>query len=130
MSDDSKHKAVIRVKESLIEERSSIQNSKVGTSLDVGNDFRLEGQGVGVREDHIVELSYVHHCSALSLAFSIQLPDDKHWETEWGVLRSELKTAKTMHLIKRLVNELAGFVSQGVYPRLDGGHFCLLARLE
>ena len=111
MSDDSKHKAVIRVEEPLIEERSNIQNSKVGTSLDISNDFRLEGQGVGVREAYIVELLYVHHCSALSLTFSIQIPDDEHWETEWGVLRSDLKTAKAMHLVKRLVNELASFVS-------------------
>ena len=130
MSNNNKHKVVIRVKEPLIEKRSNIQNSKVETSLDVGNDFRLEEQGLEVREYHLVELLYVHHRSALSFAFSIQLPDNKHWETEWGVLRSELKTAKAMHLVKRLANKLASFVSQGVYPRLDGKHFCLPASLE
>ena len=71
MSDNSKHKAVVWVKEPLIEKGSGIQNSEVGTSLDVGNDFRLKEKGVGVREDHLVEFPYVHHCSALSLAFSI-----------------------------------------------------------
>lgn len=108
------------MKEPLIEERSSIQNSKVGIFLDVGNDFQLEGQGVGVRENYIVELLYVHHCSVLSFALSIKFLDDKHRETEWGVLRRELKTAKVMHLIKRLVNKLASFVFQRVYSQLNG----------
>ena len=78
MSNDSKHKVVIWMKEALIEEKSSIQNSKIGTFLDVGNDLRLEGQGVGVRENHLIEFSYVHHCSVFSFALSIKLPDDKH----------------------------------------------------
>ena len=104
----------------MIKERSSIQNSKVSTSLDVSDDFQLEGQRVGVRENHVVELSYVHYYSTFSFALSVKLPDDKHRETEWGVLRSELKTAKAMHLVKRLVNELASFVSQKVYSWLDG----------
>ena len=98
--------------------------------MDAGNHFKLKGQGVGVREDHLVELLYVHHCSALSLVFSIQLPDNEYWKTEWNVLKSEFKTAKAMHLLKRLVNKLASFVSQGIYLRLDGGHFCLSARLK
>lgn len=39
MNDNSKYKVVIWMKEILIKERSSIQNSKVGTSLDNSNDF-------------------------------------------------------------------------------------------
>ena len=77
MSDNSKHKAVIRVTEQLIKKKSSIQNSKVETFLDVDNDFRLEGQGVGVREDHLVEILYVHYCSTLFFAYSIPLPENE-----------------------------------------------------
>lgn len=70
------------MKELLIEERSGIQNSKVGTSWDVGNNLCLEGQGIGVRENHIVELLYIDHCSAFPLALNIKLLNDKDRETE------------------------------------------------
>lgn len=46
------------------------------------------------------------------------------------MLRREFKTAKAMHLVKHLVNKLASFVFQGIYPRLDGGYLCLSARLK
>ena len=35
-----------------------------------------------------------------------------------------------MHLVKRFVKKLAGFVSQGVDPGLDGEYLSLPARLE
>ena len=77
MSDNNKHKAVVWIKEPLIEEKSSIQNNKIGISLDAGNNLRLEGQGVRVRENHLVELLYVHHCSALFSALSIKLSNNE-----------------------------------------------------
>lgn len=70
------------MKKSLIEKQSNIQHSKVGTSLDVGNDLQLERQGVEVRENHLVEFSYDYYCSTLSFAVSIKRSDNKHWETE------------------------------------------------
>lgn len=82
MSDNSKHKAVVWMKEPLIEERSSIQHSKVGTFLDVGDDLRLEGQGVGVKENHVVELPYVDHCSAFPFALRIKFSNNEDRETE------------------------------------------------
>lgn len=130
MGDNSKHKAVVWMKEPLMEKRSGIQNSKVGTPLDVGDNFRLEGQGVGVRENHVVELLYVDHYFVFSFALRIKLSNDKDKKTEWGLPRREFKAAKAMHLVKRLVNKLASFVSQEVDPRLDGGYLCLPARLE
>lgn len=39
VSDDSKNKAVIWMKELLVKKRSSVQNSKVDTFLDISNDF-------------------------------------------------------------------------------------------
>lgn len=118
------------MKEPLIKERNSIQNSKLGIFLDVDNDLWLEGQGLGVRKNHVIELSYIDHCSAFLLALSIKLSDNKDRKTEWVVLRHVHKTTKAMHLVKFLVNELANFVSQRVNPRLDGGYPCLRARLE
>lgn len=70
------------MKEPLMKKRSSIQNSKVGTSLDVGDNLQLAGQGVGFKENHLVELLNVHHYSVISFALSIKLLDDKHRETE------------------------------------------------
>ena len=39
VSDDSKHQVVVRMKKPLIKKENSIQYSKVGIILDVGNDF-------------------------------------------------------------------------------------------
>lgn len=39
IGDKSKREAMVWIKRPLIEERSSIQNNKVGTSLDIGNDL-------------------------------------------------------------------------------------------
>lgn len=44
--------------------------------------------------------------------------------------RHELKAAKAMHFVKRLINESASLVFQGVDPRLDGRYLCLPARLK
>ena len=92
MSDNSKHKAMVWMKEPLIEERSGIQHSKIGTSQDVGDDLRLEGQGVGVRENHVVELPYINHCFVVLFALRIKFPNDKDRKTEWRMFKRELKT--------------------------------------
>ena len=82
IGDNSKHKAVVWMKEPLIEKGSGIQHSKVSTPLDVGNDFRLERQGIGVGENHVVELSYVNYRSAFPFALSIKLPNNEEKEDE------------------------------------------------
>lgn len=70
------------MKESLIEEQRSVQNSKVGISLHVGNDLGLKEQEVRVGENHLVELLYIYYCFALFLAFSISLLDKKYKKSE------------------------------------------------
>lgn len=52
------------MREPLIEKKSGIQHNKVGTFLDIGNDLRLEGQRVEIRENYGVELPYMNYCSA------------------------------------------------------------------
>lgn len=93
MSDNSKYIAVVWMKELLIEERSGIQHSKIGTFLYVDDDLRLEEQGVGVRKNHVVKLLYVDHCSVFPFAFRIMFSNNKDRETEWRVFRRELRTA-------------------------------------
>lgn len=81
------------MKEPLIEERSGIKHSKVSRSLDVGDNLKLEGQKVGIRKNHVVELPYVDHGSIFSFALRIKFLDNKDRETEGRMFRRELKTA-------------------------------------
>lgn len=70
------------MKEPLIEERGSIQDNKFGIPLDVGDDLWVERQEVGVRENYVIELLYVDHCSAFPLALSIKFPNNEDREAE------------------------------------------------
>lgn len=70
------------MRELLIEEKSGIQHNKVGTFLDVGNDLRLERQGVEIRKNHGVELPYMNHCFAFLFAFRIKFPNNKNKKTK------------------------------------------------
>lgn len=104
VGDNGEYKAVIEIKPPLVKEGCSVKNSEVGTSLDVGNNLGLEGQGVKVRQHHLVELLYVHYCPIFSLALSISLSDNKDWENKRGVDYGKLEAAKTVHLVKRFVH--------------------------
>lgn len=49
VSNNNNYKAVIQIKNSLVKERCSMKNSKIGVPLNIGNDLQLQRKWVRVR---------------------------------------------------------------------------------
>lgn len=130
MGDNGEHEGVVRIQALLIEKEGGVQDSQVGTSLDVRNYFWLQKKRIEIWEHQVVELADMHNGATLPLAVRIWLPDDKDWKVKRRGVGSKFQTPLLAHLDERIVNEPSSVVTQRVDSWLYGWDISDLTRLQ
>lgn len=109
MSHDHKYESIIKMKPPLIKIRRSIKSGKISTVLNIWYNFKLEGKGVEVMHNHIVELLYINNYSLFFFFFGVQLPNNKNEKIKDYISACVNKTALHLKFVKSFINKLSRF---------------------